>query len=458
MQQMKTASMLVAGLVAAVAMGGSAGDPTLSVDGRPRPMFTKAFGLIRSGMVTNAVYGFKDPFFAPGSTYGQNWWQIDSTSALEAWKWRDFEFSVRAIRNFLLVQRPDGRIPLWGRDRIPRSRNHSAQEDGVSSLPVLFRTALDMAVMRNDPAFTREMFGMCSRYLDWWLSARRDAATGLIASVFEETFPPHLGHSGDFAGVDTGVMVALGAEWTAELADRLGDAAAAQMRRRQAQEIFAAMRARMWDGDGNMFRPLHLKTGARGFESVEGFYMFADRSLPPNMRGGMLATLTGPRFGWGRIPLTSMAVDSPCYTNTVGRKYLFNASWSGNVWTLVNRWTVHALLRAGCENEAVSLARATIRLIDAAGTFDEFYSPVDGSAQGGLDYVWTAAHYVVLTLEDLLGVSFDGAAGGLSVKPRVDCDFRIEGLALPDGRAARIDHAGGRTAITFFPQTNTRNP
>lgn len=443
------AILLVVAMCAAMsALARPAGEPALVADGKPRPMFAKAFEVIRKGMVTNSAYGFTAPFFAPGANYGRNWWQIDSSSALEAWKWRDFEFSVRAMRNFLGVQRPDGRIPLWGRDATPKSPNHSRQTEGVSSLPVVFRTARDLAAMKNDPAFTREMFGMCSRYLDWWLSARLDGRTGLVSSVFEETFPPHLGCCGEFAGVDTGVMVALGAEWTAELADRLGEKDAAAARRRQSQSIFAAMRARMWDDAAGTFRPFDLKTGERGFESAEGFYMFADRALSPDVRRKLLASLTGPRFGWARIPLTSMAVDSPCYTNTVGRKYAFNASWSGNVWTLVNRWTVHGLLRSGCALEAVGLARATVGLIDGAGTFDEFYSPVDGSAQGGFDYVWTAAHYAVLVLEDLLGVSYDGAAGGLSVKPRVDCDFRIENLALPDGRTVCIDRTGGRTTLT----------
>ena len=133
---------------------------------------------------------------------------------------------------------------------------------------------------------------------------------------------------------------------------------------------------------------------------------------------------------------------------------LGNPSWSGNVWTLINRWTVHGLLRAGCEREAVHLARATVRLIDAAGTFDEYYSPVDGSAQGGYDYVWTAAHYAVLVLEDLLGVSYDGTTGTLSVKPRIDDDFRIEHLALPGGRTVCIDRRKGQTSLTFSPKAD----
>ena len=71
MQQMKTASMLVAGLVAAVAMGGSAGDPTLSVDGRPRPMFTKAFegcaGLTFVDIPASVTFIGRSAFYGCGS-------------------------------------------------------------------------------------------------------------------------------------------------------------------------------------------------------------------------------------------------------------------------------------------------------------------------------------------------------------------------------------------------------
>lgn len=51
------------------------------------------------------------------------------------------------------VQRPDGRIPLWGSDRIPRKKGwFSEQSEGVSSLPTLFKTAHSLATMADDSA------------------------------------------------------------------------------------------------------------------------------------------------------------------------------------------------------------------------------------------------------------------------------------------------------------------
>ena len=407
--------------------------PRLFVEGRECPMLERAYALMDEAILTVPAYGFTEPFFPPGATYGRNWWQIDSSTALEAWKWHDFAFCRRSIENFRRVQRQDGRIPLWGEDLIPKSPHHSRQRQNVSSLPVLFKTAHSLSMMGGDAEFSGRMYEMCSRYCGWWRSNRVDRATGLVSSVFEETFPPWLGSQGEFAGVDTGVMVALGAEWTAEIADSIGKRAEADELRAFSRKVFSAMREKMWDARAGLFRPYLLASGKQGFESAEGFDMFADRDLDGTCRAALLKSLTGPRFAWGSFPLASMAVDSPYYTNTVGRTYQFNASWCGNVWSLVNRWTVYALLRAGCEREAVELALATVRMIDKAGTFDEFYLTTDGSAQGGLKYLWTAADYTLLVIEDLLGISYDGKTGRLNVRPRIGKDFRLENLALPNG-------------------------
>ena len=433
---MKTALLMIAGMM--LAAPADAAVPRLVLDGRECAMLSKAYELMRSGIQTKPVDGFTEPFFPPGANYGNTWWQLDSSTVLEAWKWCDFGFCRRSIQNFRKVQRPDGRIPLWGPDKLPPARHISRQKENVSSLPTIFKTAHSLATMGGDRTLAREMFEMSARYLGWWRSNRVDRATGLVASVFEETFPPWLGSTGEYAGVDTGVMVALGAEWTAEIADGIGRGDEAAELRAFSRNTFAAMRERMWDARDGLFRPYDLRTGTQGFESAEGFYMFADRGLGAGRREALLKSLTGPRFAWGTMPLASMAVDSPHYTNTIGRAYKANPSWCGNVWSLINRWTVHALLRSGCEKEAVSLALATKRMIDRAGTFDEFYLTTDGSSQGGLNYLWTAADYAILVIEDLLGVSYDGATGKLSVRPRIKSDFRLENLSLPDGSYATV--------------------
>ena len=47
-----------------------------------------------------------------------------------------------------------------------------------------------------------------------------DEKTGLISSVFEETFTPYLGKAGEYAGVDTNVEVYVGLTYVKELAEK----------------------------------------------------------------------------------------------------------------------------------------------------------------------------------------------------------------------------------------------
>lgn len=421
--------------------------------GEKSAMFDLAQETILKGLVVpgpDGAHGFVHPYFAPGANYGDNWWEIDSSAALEAWKWIDFGFSMDAMRNFPLVQKSDGRIPLWGADTLPVSENHSLQSDNASALPVVTRPAYDIAKMSGDRAFVLEMYEMSKRYLEWWLNDRLDAGTGLVSSLFEETFPPYLGRANEYCGVDTCVLVALGLEWTANLARMLGrDSEAAELDAKSAA-VFSAARTHMWDETAGLFRPYILASGGLGFESAEGFYMFADRSLPSAVKERLLASLKGPRFGWDAYPLMSMAVDSPEFTMTKGeRRYQYNASWSGMVWSLIDRWAVHALFRAGLDSEATHLASKMVAMIDAAGTFDEFYAPDDGSAQGGEYYVWTAANYITAIVEDLCGISYDAETRRLSVEPRIADDFRFEHLACGTNGYATVVRTNGVVSVLY---------
>lgn len=394
------------------------------------------------------VHGFTEPFFAPGG-YGADWWQLDSSSALEGCKWFDFSFAERALLNFERVQKPDGRIPLYGPDTLPKSSHHSRQSDNASSLPALFRSAHDIAVMKGDAVFAARVKTTLKKYLDWWFAARLDASTGLMGALFEETFPPYLGVAGEWSGVDTCVEVAHGAELTADLARRLGEASEAASLEAAAGRLYAAVHAHMWNAADGTFRPVALPSGTFGLASAEGFGMFRDPDLPTEMRTRLRTALTGPRFGWAAYPLTSAARDDPAFAVTRGDSYQFNASWSGMVWTLVNIRVVEALSAAGLTEESTRLAERTVAMIDAAGEFREFYDPNDGSGHGARNYAWTAAHYLELVVRDLLGIRYDGFTRELTVKPRIPHAFRLTGLDCGGHARADVTCAEGRIVCRF---------
>ena len=64
---------------------------------------------------------------------------------------------------------------------------------------------------------------MLKKYLGWWFSCRQDVKTGLITAVFEETFIPYLGKSGEYAPVDTNVEVYVGCHYMQLLAEETGN-------------------------------------------------------------------------------------------------------------------------------------------------------------------------------------------------------------------------------------------
>ena len=55
--------------------------------------------------------GFEYPFMGPGGQYGNCWWERDTSLTLSGYKWVDQEFAENVLRNFMLVQKPNGRIP-----------------------------------------------------------------------------------------------------------------------------------------------------------------------------------------------------------------------------------------------------------------------------------------------------------------------------------------------------------
>jgi len=119
-------------------------------------------------------------------------------------------------------------------------------------------------------------------------------------------------------------------------------------------------------------------------------------------------------FNWDRYPLTSFSMQDPAFVTTKGA-YQGNASWSGNVWTLINEMVVRGL-RDCHENElAAELALKTIRGFNHNCT--EFLNPFDGSGHGVLQYAWTASQYLELLIEVIFGVAYDAEKQTVTVSP-----------------------------------------
>ena len=408
-------------------------------------------------------FGFSHPYFAPGGGYGAQWWQLDSSLALVGYKWVDRRFAEEALLNFVESQKEDGRICLWGADRLPESvagDNRVMQTEGVSSLPKIFDAAFHILQGSSDRELAEKVYAMLTRYIDWWYRDRFDAGTGLFSSVFEETFIPYLGCAGEYAAVDTNVEVYVGLSCTARLAERLGKPEDARALRERAERLKASINVHLWDPMQGAYYPCDLRT-RRPTGCLMASALFPLRmGIAPGPRRVQLVRLLldDAHFNWNTIPLTSVSKKDPAFCTTTG-DYQGNASWSGNVWTLINETVVRGLLDCGEKDLAAEFALKTVRAFNH--NCSEFINPFDGSGQGVLKYAWTASQYLELLIEVIFGVRFDAEKAELSVAPNLtpslaEESISIEGLQLTEDVCADVFIDRGKIRCVLPPNSKIR--
>ena len=106
----------------------------LSFPGITGQEFEDAFNVLRE-CIKEPSHGFRNPYMGPGGQYGHCWWERDSSLTLNGYCWLDQKYCENALKNFTFVQKPNGRIPLWGNDRV------EDLDEQLSAIPVIFDVA-----------------------------------------------------------------------------------------------------------------------------------------------------------------------------------------------------------------------------------------------------------------------------------------------------------------------------
>jgi len=385
------------------------------------------------------AYAFPYPYFTPGGSYGKQWWQLDSSLALRGYQWIDRDFVETALLNFIESQKADGRICLWGADVLPSKvagDDFPLQTEGVSSLPKLFDVAYHILRGSTDKSLKIKTYEMLKRYLDWWFSARQDQSTGLISAVFEETFIPYLGRTGEYAPVDTNVEVYVGCYYVETLARELGKNRDADEIGERKENLKKSINQYLWDEEKGAYFPYFLKEGKLGSCLMAStFYPLRLQIAPRECQERLLSLLTSQEhFHWDVLPVTSVSKKDAAFTTTTGI-YKGNASWSGNVWTLINEMVVRGLCDCGEDALAAELALKTLYAFNH--NCAEFINPFDGVGHGVLQYAWTASQYLELLIEFIFGVDYDAKNKTVKVCPRIKKElrherFEIKGLRLAE--------------------------
>ena len=384
----------------------------LSFPGITQEQFADAFAVLEECKATPAL-GFTQPFMGPGGQYGNCWWERDTSLTLLGYRWLDRDFCRRALENFIGVQKENGRIPLYGYDRVG---DFDAE---LSAIPVIFEVALLLCRETREEDYVRRIYGMLTRYMDWWLSEiKRDPESGLVCGIFEETDPSDIHDQLTEAEVDLNVQVAVGADVLAELSERLGDTAAAERYKALFHELSDAINRSLYEpSDGGYYSWL-VKENRRRTERVYNsmFDTFKRGIVPEERREGLLKLLKDDAlFGYdSRWGITTMAKTCPEYVETVGL-YQGYTSWSGNIWTLRNYIIATGLLESGRREETAHIALQTVMTFN--GNYAEFISPSTGEGHGVLRYGWSASEYIALLVEVLFGIRYDGVTDTVTVSP-----------------------------------------
>ena len=108
--------------------------------------------------------------------------------------------------------------------------------------------------------------------------------------------------------------------------------------------------------------------------------------------------------------------------------YQGNASWSGNVWTLINETVVRGLLDCGENALAAELALSTALHFNS--NCAEFINPFDGSGHGVKQYAWTAAQYLELIVEILFGIRYIAKDNMIRISPTLPEQMKAECLSF----------------------------
>ncbi len=420
----------------------------LDFPGITQAQFADAFAVLEECKVPHLpTLGFAYPFMGPGGQYGHCWWERDTALALSGYKWLDQDFCERCLENFSLVQKENGRIPLYGYDKV------LDYDEELSAIPLLFEVAYRVCRRTTDNDYIARIYRMLCRYMEWWLSpVKRDAGTGLVCGIFEETDPCDFHDQHTAAEVDLNVQLCVGADVLSRMADRLGLTDEAAAPRRTFDDLRARVNRYLYDPETGLYHTWLVKEGRRMTERVynSAFDVFKRRIVTADRVPRLLAALKDDSlFGWNsRWGLTTMAKNSPEYVETVG-VYQGHPSWKGNIWTQRNEIITTGLAESGLDAEAAHLALQTVRTFN--GNYAEFVSPSTGMGHGVERYGWSASQYVELLIEVIFGVDYDAWNDRLTVTPHIDPALygetvSIRNLSLGHGRYAHIRIECGETS------------
>jgi hypothetical protein len=404
--------------------------------------------MLRYPRVKNGAIGF-----APGGSYYNGIWLTDSTFLMSAYRYwgpgfRDFLYSDKAgalglVPRFAAIQDTDGLIPMaivgdQGRieygGRLDLAQNRKENRDMES--PYMFVHVNYMYWKDTaDLTYVRHYANPMRRALQP-IDHRRDAATGLILQTYGI---PNSDVCVDYAVPQTTAEPYFNALYVrayleyADLAEALGDAAAAKLYRNKADALRQAINRYLWVAARNRYEMRILRTPVSTdpklpanaikedthFPLVDNmlliYYGIPDsqekvdamiRQIDESEKGlAVVGRMVAPPYPDGFITRASKLFDGGNYHN-------------GDVWTWFSNQYAIALYRLGLPASADHVLGSQARVAVRDKGFSEYYEDdAKGAAKGAFHLGATAATFESAIVEGLFGLELDAPSHALSVHP-----------------------------------------
>jgi len=402
--------------------------------------------ILRNRRVKNGVIGF-----APGAGYN-GIWLTDSTFLLAGYRYwgpeyRNFLYSdepeaLGLVPRFAAVQDTDGTIPMaitgdegkieyGGRWDLAQRKQNRDMESPYTFVHVNYMYWRDTA----DLTYARRYHTSLRRALDP-VDHRRDAATGLILGTYG---PPNSDACVDYAVPQTTAEPYLNALYVrayreyADMAEALGDAAAAKLYRHKADALQQAINRYVWVAARNRYEMRILRTPVSTDPNLPATAIKEDTRFP--LVDNMLLIYYGIPDSRERTDVLIRQLDEsekglavvgrmvvPPYPDgfiTHARKMFDGGTYhNGDVWTWFSNQYAIALYRLGLPASADHVLRSQARVAIRDQGFSEYYAHDEkGAAKGSFHYGPTAATFESAVVEGLFGLELDAPRHSLSVHP-----------------------------------------
>ncbi len=324
------------------------------------------------------------------------------------------------LKSVLDTQTADGMIP------IQMTAHQGPSWPSAIQPPILAWGVWENYEALQDRSCLQYALPRLERYLEWDCANRDRNSNGLLEWSLDQGKRYRGGEAGmdnsprfdraiPFDAVDFSVYAALDMQYTARIAEELGEIERERRWARRSRAMSARVHSSLWHEEDGFYYDRELDGRFIRVKAVSGFYPLLLDDMPPERVDRLVAALRDPTLFSTAYPVPTVAVADPAWSTDM---------WRGPTWVNANYFVIRGLDKQGRTDEAERLAQKSIALVlkyyHRYGVLFEYYDakdevsppacdrkgpigkPFDIRARGGSirDYHWTAA----VTASLLLGL------------------------------------------------------